>query len=106
MRFAASQHQAKARPFLTALAMHGHELVAYGADVFLIDLDLPQYQPTIDVHRRSGAKIFVYPHGGTPTYFYDGIHPWDEDVTAHFVIGEGHREVLRRMGVQVPAYAI
>jgi hypothetical protein len=106
IRFAVTPHQTKAQPFIDALLEHGHQMVGFDADAFLIDLDLPQYQHAIQPHRAQGAKVFLYPHGPITQNLYDGMYPWDPEVTAHFVPGEGQREMLRRLGVGVPTYAI
>jgi hypothetical protein len=106
MRFAVSKHQSKAQPFIQALLSHGHQAVGGGADAFLIDLDLPQYRPAFEPHLAQGAKVFLYPHGPITQNLYDGMYPWDPRVTAHFVPGEGQRELLRLIGVDVPTFAI
>jgi hypothetical protein len=106
MRFAVTPHQTKAKPFVQALLSHGHAHVGTRADVFLIDLDLPQYRPAFEPHLAQGAKVFLYPHGPITQNLYDGMYPWDPRVTAHFVPGEGQRELLRLIGVDVPSYAI
>ena len=105
---AASQHQQKAAPFIRALVEHGHRLVRGAADAYLIDLDSPWNRRLYEPHLAGGAKVFLYPHGAPQTaYLYDcDRYPPDPRVTAHFVIGEGQRELLRRVGVDVPVYVV
>jgi hypothetical protein len=106
MRFAASMHQTKAHPFVQALLSHGHEMVRTGGDVFLLDLDTTPNRHMIDHHAGRGAKVFLYPHGPITQTLYDmGFAP-DPRVVAHFVPGEGQRELLRRIGVDVPVYTV
>jgi hypothetical protein len=106
MRFAASMHQTKAHPFVHALLRHGHEMVRTGGDVFLLDLDTTPNRQMIDHHAANGSKVFLYPHGPITQTLYDmGFAP-DPRVVAHFVPGEGQRELLRRIGVDVPVYTV
>ena len=106
MRIAASQHQKKALPFLTALAEHGHQLVSGDADVFLLDIDTKWNKPIYEPRIRRGEKVFLYPHAPHATYLYDGCFDADPRVTAQFVVSEGVREVYRRIGMTVPTYAV
>lgn len=106
MRIAASQHQTKALPFLTALATHGHQLVPGEADAFLIDLDTKWNKPLYEPRLARGEKVFLYPHAHNTAFLYDGCMAADERVTAHFVVGEGVREIYRRIGMTVPTYAV
>ena len=71
MRFAAPQHQAKAKPFIEALISHGHDFVAGLTST-----------PTSSTSTRrgtaactsptwpTGAKVFLYPHGYNATFLY------------------------------------
>ena len=99
-------HLSAGLPYARALEAAGHPIVGYGGDAFLIDLDLPSYRPTIDSHRRSGSKVFLYPHGVGVMYYYDGIEAPYEHTDGMFVIAPGFAEVYRRIGYPHPTYVI
>ena len=105
MRFAWHHTQeTKGLPFANALIDAGHLHAGLDAEVFLVDLDIEPFHGLYEHRLAGGCKVIVIPHGQNASYIYDGILPWDPRTTAHFVIGEGQREVLRRMGVDAPSY--
>jgi hypothetical protein len=106
MRFAASQHQKKAAPFVKALIEHGHQLTHGEADAYLLDLDTPYNKHLYESRLARGEKVFLYPHGAFTAWFYDGPFEPDERITAHFLTAKGIKEVYRRIGVNVPAYVV
>lgn len=99
-------HLSAGLPYERALAAAGHPMVAHGADALLIDLDLPPYRPTIDMHRSTGSKVFLYPHGVGVMYYYDGIEEPYEHTDGMFVIAPGFAEVYRRIGYPHPVHVI
>jgi hypothetical protein len=107
MRFALHHTQAtKGVPFADALVAAGHAHSGHDAEVFLVDLDIEPFRGLYDHRLANGAKVMVIPHGPNANYIYDGIMGFDPRVTAHFTIGEGQREVMRRIGMTVPTHAV
>ena len=106
MRIAASLHENKGWPLVQALLCRGHQMATGEADAFLIDLDTKWNRGLYEPRLARGEKVFLYPHAYNTAFLYDGCMEADERVTAHFVVGEGVREIYRRIGMTVPTYAI
>jgi hypothetical protein len=110
MRIAIKDHLGKGIPLARVLAAAGHELVKITqyADLLLIDLDAPKYgyREVIDAHRAAGAKVLLYPHGGSPLLAYDGFLEPYENVDGNLVIAPGHAEVMRRYGYPSPIHVV
>jgi hypothetical protein len=112
LKIAVKDHYSESLPFARALHQAGHQLVpldSTDADLLLMDLDPPLegYRKLIKQHKRNGAKIALYPHGGGgPIFSYDAL--WDpyELIDVNFVTGVGHAEYLRRIEYPTPVHAV
>lgn len=93
-------HQGKEDGLARALNACGHTFVQNPdqADCLFVDHDDPGFGPRralLEMFRERGKATFMYPHGAGIMLSWDGlIEPFP--VTAHFTIGEGQREVMRR----------
>ena len=100
MKVALRDYNARSSRIASALAAAGHEVGEDGpADLFLIDLDPPEfgYRELIDRHRAAGARIVMYPHITTAPLVYDGLFEPYEHIDASLVVGLGQAEFLRRI---------
>lgn len=99
-------HQGKEDGIARALQVGGHRFVQTPdeADCLFVDHDHPGFGPRralLELFRERGKATFMYPHGAGVVLAWDGpVDPFP--VTAHFVIGEGQAEVMRRYGYPAP----
>lgn len=102
MRFALFDYQLKGEGLARLAQRAGHTRVdRMPFDVLLIDTDFPWAHDRIAVIEQAhdfGAAVAVYPHGGEPLFFYDGICDPHPDVDAFLVTAAGHRQFQQRFG--------
>ena len=103
MRVAIRDHQNKSRGLVQALS--DFEVVPLGvpADFLLIDHDATAYyRQVIDAYHKTGAKVYLYPHGATAHLAWDGVWPEYEKVSGYLAMSEGQAETMRRYGYSKP----
>ena len=103
MRFFFYNHQNKGLPLVRAMQAAGWTWTAQSATAAAVfsDSDVPSRIKSLKGFLERGAKIFLYPHAARPNLFNDFEgYPWYPNVTANFVLAEGHIEILKRIGVQ------
>jgi len=102
--------QKKAEGLIQALEEYGFCVVRVPeiGDALLIDHDMPlyDYREHIEQYWRAGKPVFLYPHGAAPVLSWDGMHEPCSMVTANFVTGKGHKEVMRRYDYPIPTHVI
>lgn len=103
--FFSFNHQHKADEYNRALEARGWTRVSDPGEArfILSDMDLYRRAKTLEDYRKKGIKVFLYPHGGIPSIFWDfaGNTP-SPFVSAHFVPAPGHERVMRSYGYPAP----
>lgn len=102
-------HQGKERRYVQALTQAGYastNRMAGRLDFALVDhdvrLDVPGFRPKLIRLHEMGVPIFMYPHAARPMILWDGMYKAFPHTRCSFIIGEGHAEVMRRYGYQLP----
>lgn len=94
------------KAFLSA----GYQLTNLAEEAMFLLIDSDVVGRARQIHQfyeqSKGARIFVYPHTGRPPILWDGIYAPSPYVTAVLGIGEGYREVMRRIGYSKPVHSI
>ena len=107
-RYFLIQHQDKPVPYMKALMRCGYRriLSLKAADFLLIDFTISglfsggeiKIRPPVEQAVNLGIPIFLYPHSVRPNIPFD-LGYREQNINALFTIAEGHKEVLRRIGV-------
>ena len=86
------------------LRQAGHEFVDKPPfDALFIDYDAdPERHKLIEWAATAGAKVYVYPHGAHPFFFYDGIAEPHPATTALLVHGPGNQRLQESFGHSRP----
>lgn len=95
-------HQNKARAFIRALLSRGWlETKDPGKARFILsDMDIARRGQTLRSYHGRGIKVFLYPHGGIPTLFWDFPgYDYSFAVDRFFAPAPGHVEVMKAYGV-------
>ena len=108
--FMCFNHQHKAERYLDALN-HGGDYLELDFDgtykaklvrFVLTDTDILGRRNKLESMRRSGiGRFFIYPHAARPNLVNDIIREWAH-VSAHFVVSQGHADVMRQFGYSRP----
>ena len=106
--FMCFNHQNKANRFLDALN-HGGKFMELETDGFyhdlkfvLTDTDIMGRRNKLEMMRAGGVgRFFVYPHAARPDLVNDIYKEWAH-VTAHFVVSQGHADIMERFGYSRP----
>ncbi len=108
-RYFLIQHQDKPVPYMQALMRCGYRHIPSlkAADFLLLDRTIggifegssTKIRPPVEQAVDLGIPIFLYPHSTRPNVPYDLQEYRERNVNALFTIAEGHKEVLRRIGV-------
>lgn len=124
MRICVLDHHGKAALIIRALRDQGFDVITEPSEivngqvrvildfeVLLLDSDSPHSVPAWKFPfareaARRGIPIVLYPHGANPDLDYDGIRPMQLPVSMILRHGEGHTEIYRRIGLQVPVRGI
>ena len=102
-------HQNKSVGLQVALLTVGHEIVGHPDHADVVFADYPVHWhgdrlAILEAAHARGALCLGYQHGGPPTMQYDGIAQPCPTLTADLVHGEGHAELMRRIGYPVPVH--
>lgn len=108
-QFFCFNHQGKADAYIRALEARGWKQstsIALARFV-LADADVRGRQRQLAEAARRRKKIFLYPHAARPNIFWDfpGTS-YSSFVTAHFVVSEGHIQIMKAYGNPYPLHAV
>jgi hypothetical protein len=102
-------HQNKERAFVQALEEAGYTKTLHAnarLRFAILDHDVGPngigHLPKLKTLQRMRVPVFMIPHAARPTAFWDGMYPVWPHTVCTFVIAEGHVEVMRRYGYQLP----
>ena len=101
-------HQGKADAYISALTTRGWTQVKDPgkARFILSDCDVKARFKTLQSYHRRNVKIFLYPHAAIPNIFWDFPDvPFSPFIDTHFVVSEGHTEIMKAYGVPYPLQA-
>lgn len=99
-------HQGKERAYVQALRKAGYQPsiqeLRHGLKFAIYDMDGNWRLARLERYYKRGLPVFLYPHAARPQVIWDGI--WDawSHITCNFVPSEGHKEVMRRYGYEIP----
>jgi hypothetical protein len=105
--FVAYEHQGKGRRFIDALRSYGYRHVNWGphfrgVKFVLTDTDILGRRAKLERIKQSGVgAFFVFPHAARPDLVNDIYQEWAH-ISAHFVVSDGHAQVMRAFGYSRP----
>lgn len=104
MNFLYYDHQGKGKPFYNTLISKGWSRTAQedNAHIVLYDAEINRHEQIKRLHKK-GKPVFIYPHAARPDLLPDFKgYSAAPDLTAHFVITEGHVEIMEAYGYPHP----
>ena len=104
-------HQHKGRSFYKALIKQGWRSMSKDPDLLLVDREwtiINNGEPRKMIFRVASpdSRIVIYPHSALVPWWYDGLVDIHPRVNVVLVIGEGQREVMRRIDPSIPVRVV